>query len=75
MGAPANREVLAFLANDVVELKEHTRVIIQLYEAIRGFKEPMDIKHKSLLVEEYERHQEANEGNLRELKEVVRKSG
>lgn len=71
IGHPDNREVLAFLGNDVLELKEHTRVIQTLYEAMRGFHFPIGLRMQAQIVEEYERHHEANTVNLALLKSVV----
>jgi len=71
MGNTANREVLAFLADDVVELKAHTKAISQIYTEIRALSVPVAIGLQAKLLEEYERHQAAGQENLERLKKVV----
>ena len=40
-------------------------------EAMRGLRSPIDLRMKAQLVEEYERHQAANDANLNLLRSVV----
>lgn len=73
IGHPDNREALAFLGNDVIELREHTRVIQTLYEAIRAIQFPIGVHMASQLIGEYERHHAANAQNLVTLRSIAAK--
>jgi len=73
LGHPGNREVLAFLANDVTELKEHTRIIRTLYEAIRSMTFQIGVQMQAQLIDEYERHLSAGATNLTHLRAVATK--
>lgn len=71
IGHPQNREILSFLANNVLELQEHTRIVTQLYMMLRDLETPITPKMRGQLVDEYERHHTADSANLAALKLVA----
>lgn len=71
LGHLDNRELLTFLGNDIMLLKEHTKMIATVYDAIRSLEFPVGLKLKAQLIDGYEKNLEANTANLAALKTVV----
>jgi len=71
LGHLDNRELLTFLGNDIMLLKEHTKMIATVYDAIRSLHVPVGLRLKAQLIEGYEKNLEANTANLAALKTVV----
>lgn len=70
---PSNRELLTFLANDVMLLKEHTRTIQTVYEAIRSLAFPAGPKLTGQLLTSYEKYETDMTANVDTLRAIAAK--
>jgi hypothetical protein len=73
IGDPRNREMLAILSNYVLEAKEHFRRLEDLYADLRQLPYMAHNIWAVKVLEIFEKHQDASAGNLKDLRDYVRK--